>query len=86
MSVAEYLHTSFPDRDKEYREGDLVERSLPTYLHGRTQGGKAVFPTVETRVKLRTGIWSRWTALRSPSSRWKSFRATFSSSSFRRLK
>ena len=37
ISVDEYLHTSFPDLDREYRDGEVVERSLPDYLHGRTQ-------------------------------------------------
>jgi Uma2 family endonuclease len=35
LSVEEYLHTSFPDLDREYRDGELVERSLPDYLHGK---------------------------------------------------
>ena len=37
LSVEEYLHTSFPDLDKEYWDGKLVERSLPDYLHSKTQ-------------------------------------------------
>ena len=37
VSVEEYLHTSFPDLDREYRDGDLIDRSLPDYLHGKTQ-------------------------------------------------
>ncbi len=68
ISVEEYLHTSFPDLDKEYRDGELVERSLPTYSHGKIQGllfalflaaqGKVrVFPCVETRMKIRTGLY-----------------------------
>jgi Uma2 family endonuclease len=36
-SVEEYLRTSFPDLDREYRDGELVERSLPDYPHSRTQ-------------------------------------------------
>ena len=32
-----YLRTSFPDVDPEYREGELVERTMPDYFHGRTQ-------------------------------------------------
>ena len=39
LSVEQYLHTSFPDLDKEYRDGELVERSLPTYRHGKTKAG-----------------------------------------------
>jgi len=69
LSVEEYLHTSFPDLDREYRDGDLVERSLPDYLHGKTQlllaGGFAalrkqlsIFPCTETRMKLRTGRYA----------------------------
>jgi hypothetical protein len=26
VSVEEYLHTSFPDLDREYRDGDLIDR------------------------------------------------------------
>ncbi len=43
MSVEEYLTTSFPDLDKEYRDGELVERSLPDNLHSKTQTLAAVF-------------------------------------------
>jgi len=43
ISVDEYLHTSFPDLDREYRDGELVERSVPDYLHGRTQALLLVF-------------------------------------------
>lgn len=68
VSVEEYLQTSFPDLDREYRDGEIVERSLPTYLHGKVQGllvavflalrGKLpVFPCVETRIKVRTGLY-----------------------------
>ena len=68
ISVEEYLHTSFPDLDREYRDGELVERSLPDILHGKTQlliG--SVFAALrkkyslvacsETRMKLRTGLY-----------------------------
>jgi Uma2 family endonuclease len=68
LSVEDYLHTSFPDLDREYRDGELVERSLPDYLHGKTQGmffafflavreKLNVFPSVETRVKLRNSVF-----------------------------
>jgi Uma2 family endonuclease len=68
MSVEQYLTTSFPDLDKEYRDGELEERSLPDYLHGRTQGMLfafflmlskkfPLFPTVETRLRLANGIF-----------------------------
>jgi Uma2 family endonuclease len=63
LSVEEYLHTSFPDLDKEYRDGKLVERTLPDYLHGKIQGllyafflafkkSKRTFPCVETRMMI----------------------------------
>ncbi|MEO5925888.1 MAG: Uma2 family endonuclease [Bryobacteraceae bacterium] len=37
ISVAEYLRTSYPDLDREYRDGEVLERTLPDYLHSRTQ-------------------------------------------------
>jgi len=68
LTVEEYLHTSFPDLDREYRDGELIERSLPDYLHGKTQGllfaffaalrkTLPVYPCVETRMKLRPGLF-----------------------------
>ena len=68
VSVSEYLHTSFPDLDREYRDGELVERSLPDYLHGRTQillgvlfealrRKLSLYVCSETRMKLREGLF-----------------------------
>jgi Uma2 family endonuclease len=68
LSAEEYLHTSFPDLDREYRDGELVERSLPDYLHGKTQGmffafflavraRLQLFPSVETRMKLGPSVY-----------------------------
>jgi len=68
ISADEYLHTSFPDLDREYRNGELVERSLPDYLHARTQALLIVFfealrkilpvyACPEIRVKLREGLY-----------------------------
>ena len=68
LSVERYLHTSFPDLDKEYRDGELVERSLPTYSHGETQAlllaffaalrkTRSLFVCSETRMKLRHGLY-----------------------------
>jgi Uma2 family endonuclease len=68
VSVEEYLHTSFPELDREYRDGEIVERSLPDYLHGRTQFLLAaffgvlrkkirVFPCTETRMRLRDRLF-----------------------------
>jgi Uma2 family endonuclease len=67
LPVAEYLRTSFPDLDKEYRDGELVERSLPDYLHSKTQGllilllgalrkTFPVFVCPELRVQVRPGL------------------------------
>ena len=67
ISIEQYLHTSFPDLDREYRDGEIVERSLPDYLHGRVQGAifaffwalrseLALFPCVETRMRLRPNL------------------------------
>jgi Uma2 family endonuclease len=64
LSVEEYLHTSFPDLDKEYRDGVVVERTLPDYLHSKTQRllivffallGKTLplFVSPELRLKIR---------------------------------
>jgi Uma2 family endonuclease len=66
LSVEEYLHTSFPDLDKEYRDGQLVERTLPDYLHSKTQrllifffalAGRnmPLFVSPELRLKIRPG-------------------------------
>ena len=68
IPVVEYLHTSFPDLDREYRDGEVVERSLPDYFHARTQALLIVFFEIlrkrlpvyacpELRMKLRTGLY-----------------------------
>jgi Uma2 family endonuclease len=67
VPVEEYLHTSFPDLDREYRDGEVVERSMPDYLHGKTQlllGAfflalklpTRIFPCSETRMRLKEGL------------------------------
>jgi len=67
ISIEQYLHTTFPDVDREYRDGEIVERRLPDYLHGRVQGAilaffwalrseLALFPCVETRIRLRSNL------------------------------
>ena len=67
LPVEEYLRTAFPDLDKEYRDGELVERSLPDYLHSKTQGllialfvalrkTFPVFVCPELRVQVRPGL------------------------------
>jgi Uma2 family endonuclease len=68
ISEAEYLRTSFENPDREYRDGDLVERSMPTFRHGRTQANLCstfdprrskfpLHPCVETRMRLRPGLY-----------------------------
>jgi Uma2 family endonuclease len=66
-SLDEYLRTSFPDLDREYRDGEIVERTLPDTLHSRTQVLVAfffealrkrfsVFACTELRLRLREGL------------------------------
>jgi len=37
ISMEEYLRTSFEGVDREYVDGEIVERTLPTNLHSKTQ-------------------------------------------------
>lgn len=37
ISPEEYLTTTYSDLDREYVQGHIMERSLPTILHGRIQ-------------------------------------------------
>ena len=68
LSVEQYLATSFPDLDKEYRDGELVERSLPDNFHSSTQASlvaffaalqktRSVFVRPELRMKIRSGLY-----------------------------
>jgi Uma2 family endonuclease len=68
LSIEEYLHTSFENPDREYRDGELVERAMPDSLHGSTQALLAAFfvavrmrlglyVRTETCVKLREGLY-----------------------------
>lgn len=63
IPVGEYLDTRFTGLDREYRDGELVERTLPDYLHGKVQGllflffallrkKMPVYPAVETRLRI----------------------------------
>ncbi len=67
IPIDQYLHTSFPDVDQEYRDGALVERTLPDYLHGKAQSllvlffallrnRLSLFPCVETRMRIRPNV------------------------------
>ncbi len=37
ITPEEYLHTSFEGLDREYVDGEIVERAMPTTSHGRLQ-------------------------------------------------
>src|ERR1700688_422819 len=37
IAPSEYLSTSFEGVDREYVRGEIVERSMPTYPHSKTQ-------------------------------------------------
>lgn len=65
ISVEDYLRTAFPDLDKEYVDGEVVERGLPDNLHSQTQALLIVFfmalrqalhlhPRPELRIRVRT--------------------------------
>jgi Uma2 family endonuclease len=43
MVVEEYLRTSFPGVDQEYRDGELQERRVPGFEHSRTQANLTIF-------------------------------------------
>lgn len=68
MPVEVYLRSSYPDLDREYRDGDVLERTLPDYLHGKTQmllllffgalrQSLSIFPCSEVRMKPREGLY-----------------------------
>src|SRR5512132_2416406 len=37
VSIDDYLHTSFEGLDREYVDGEIVERTLPDLFHSKTQ-------------------------------------------------
>lgn len=37
MSVEEYLRTSWPDGDREYVHGEVIEKPIPPFSHGELQ-------------------------------------------------
>jgi Uma2 family endonuclease len=68
VNIETYLHTSFENPDREYRDGKLVRRSLPDYLHSKTQGlvgaffaqfGRVlpIYPALSVRLKLRESLY-----------------------------
>lgn len=38
ISLEQYVRSSFPNPDPEFRDGQIVYRSIPDYLHGKVQG------------------------------------------------
>ena len=68
LTAEQYLQTSFPAQELEYRDGELVERPLPDSLHGKTQFLIAAFfaaiwrkmslhVRIETRLKLGPNLY-----------------------------
>ena len=68
IAPAEYLSTSFEGTDREYVHGEIVERSMPTYPHGKTQLRLGVrfeqlreshhlFACLETRMRLAPDLF-----------------------------
>jgi len=54
MSVEEYLHTTFDGADREYLDGEVVERNMGNKSHGRIQGSFIVCLRAQ---EARTGIY-----------------------------
>lgn len=53
ISLEEYLHTSYDGLDREFRDGEVVERTMPTYLHGKCQLRLGIFlMALSERLKL----------------------------------
>jgi Uma2 family endonuclease len=63
MSVQEYLHTTFDGADREYLDGEVVERNIGNKSHGRIQlvlasllrqheSGTGLYVIVEVRHKI----------------------------------
>jgi Uma2 family endonuclease len=63
IPLEEYLHATFEGPDREFRDGEVVERSMPDFIHGECQGLLAAFfialkkrlelyPCTETRMRL----------------------------------
>ncbi len=45
ISVEEYLRTSYDGLDREYRDGEVIERGMPTNEHSLAQGNLIYFFT-----------------------------------------
>jgi Uma2 family endonuclease len=68
IEPAEYLSTSFEGVDREYVRGEIIERGMPTYPHGKTQGelfyhfrhlrdSHRLFACTETRMRLASDLY-----------------------------
>ena len=53
ISIEDYLHTSFPNADPEFRDGEIVERNagLLTW-EGAGLGGHVLWPVAEPRSRV----------------------------------
>ena len=67
LTADEYLRTSYPGLDREYRDGEVLERALPDRLHSKTQKllislfalleqRLPLFGYPELRLRLRPGL------------------------------
>jgi Uma2 family endonuclease len=67
VTESEYLETSFSGLDREYCRGEVIERTMPTYLHGVVQGmlyalflayrkSHGLVPSTEARHRLADGV------------------------------
>jgi len=56
VSVDEYLHTSFPDGDREYVDGRIVERNLGEVDHSDVQSGILHYLRTHYRKRVWAGV------------------------------
>ena len=64
MPVEQYLATSFPDGDRDYLEGDVLERNIGEVPHSDVQSGLAVlfrlhYPDFWAGVEVRVQVKAR---------------------------
>jgi Uma2 family endonuclease len=68
VAPEEYLATSFDGTDREYVRGEIVERSMPDYVHGRMEakllvrfgqleGSYRLFACSGTRMQLASDLY-----------------------------
>src|SRR5882762_2547165 len=68
VAPSEYLSTSFDGTDREYVRGEIIERSMPDYVHGRMQAkllvrfgeleaSHSLFGCSETRMRLAPDLY-----------------------------